>query len=321
MYLPELDRVFPLHPATRVFACQNPQAEGGDRKGLPRSFLNRFSRVTMVGLTGPDCTLILSSLHPGLPPSLLAQLVQFSEAVAGAAAQGELGRGVGWEFNLRDLLRLCSALQSDQPDLAPARWVELLYAGRMRSREARAVVWRLYQQTLGTNWPREEEEDYHSPAITLDPATLNIGHFSLPRGAATRSGPARQLLRGQASLLESLTGAVGRGWPILLTGPGQCGKTSLVEVLAGFAGATVETISLGPATDTTELLGGWEQCDTGRSVGELWARTQAWLAAVTREQLQHGGIEDGLLFCQRVLQLQQQFSKCKKVADRLKVWK
>jgi len=33
------------HEKTRLFACQNPLNQGGGRKGLPKSFLNRFTQV------------------------------------------------------------------------------------------------------------------------------------------------------------------------------------------------------------------------------------------------------------------------------------
>lgn len=33
------------HEKTRIFACQNPASQGGNRKGLPKSFLNRFTSV------------------------------------------------------------------------------------------------------------------------------------------------------------------------------------------------------------------------------------------------------------------------------------
>ena len=45
IYIPELDMTFQVKTGTRLFACQNPQYQGSGRKGLPRSFLNRFSRV------------------------------------------------------------------------------------------------------------------------------------------------------------------------------------------------------------------------------------------------------------------------------------
>jgi midasin len=45
VYVPELGRTFPCHADFRVFACQNPVHEGGGRKSLPTSFLNRFTKV------------------------------------------------------------------------------------------------------------------------------------------------------------------------------------------------------------------------------------------------------------------------------------
>jgi midasin len=47
VYIPELSASFRCPPSFRLFAAQNPLQEGGGRKGLPRSFLNRFSRVYM----------------------------------------------------------------------------------------------------------------------------------------------------------------------------------------------------------------------------------------------------------------------------------
>jgi hypothetical protein len=40
-------QVFRCPDSFRVFAAQNPVREGGGRKGLPRSFLNRFTRVAV----------------------------------------------------------------------------------------------------------------------------------------------------------------------------------------------------------------------------------------------------------------------------------
>ena len=45
VFIPELDMVFTVQPGTKLFACQNPMSQGGGRKGLPRSFLNRFTMV------------------------------------------------------------------------------------------------------------------------------------------------------------------------------------------------------------------------------------------------------------------------------------
>jgi midasin len=46
VFIPELAASFECPPSFRVFGCQNPLQQGGGRKGLPRSFLNRFTQVS-----------------------------------------------------------------------------------------------------------------------------------------------------------------------------------------------------------------------------------------------------------------------------------
>ena len=46
LFIPELNKTFDIGSrGTRFFACQNPLAQGGGRKGLPKSFLNRFTQA------------------------------------------------------------------------------------------------------------------------------------------------------------------------------------------------------------------------------------------------------------------------------------
>ncbi|RKP16577.1 P-loop containing nucleoside triphosphate hydrolase protein, partial [Rozella allomycis CSF55] len=45
VYIPELNKEFKVSKNCRIFAAQNPSCQGGGRKGLPKSFLNRFTQV------------------------------------------------------------------------------------------------------------------------------------------------------------------------------------------------------------------------------------------------------------------------------------
>ncbi|CAF4585169.1 unnamed protein product, partial [Rotaria sp. Silwood2] len=50
IYIPELNRTFYIHDKEthiplRIFACQNPYGQVSGRKGLPKSFLNRFTII------------------------------------------------------------------------------------------------------------------------------------------------------------------------------------------------------------------------------------------------------------------------------------
>ena len=138
VYIPELDLTFPLNPNTRVFGCQNPLSEGGDRKGLPKSFLNRFSKVYMSGLTPEDYKLICLTLHPELGQELVEKLVEFNQILdQQIVVQKKWGQsGAPWEFNLRDLLRWCDAIKGEamgdmvETKLDPGKFVRILYASR-----------------------------------------------------------------------------------------------------------------------------------------------------------------------------------------------
>lgn len=54
VYIPELNKTFKLGQQTRIFAAQNPLRQGGGRKGLPQSFLNRFTKVYLKKLDHSD---------------------------------------------------------------------------------------------------------------------------------------------------------------------------------------------------------------------------------------------------------------------------
>lgn len=51
LFIPELNRTFDIgdHGSrARFFACQNPSSQGGNRRNLPKSFLNRFTSVSLI---------------------------------------------------------------------------------------------------------------------------------------------------------------------------------------------------------------------------------------------------------------------------------
>ena len=62
VFLPELGRSYRCPPTFRVFCAQNPMIGGGGRKGLPQSFLTRFSRVYVEAMTEVDMQQIASGV-------------------------------------------------------------------------------------------------------------------------------------------------------------------------------------------------------------------------------------------------------------------
>ncbi|KAH8401432.1 hypothetical protein KR009_005450 [Drosophila setifemur] len=149
VYIPELNKSFHLAGSTRIFACQNPLKQGGGRKGLPQSFLNRFTKVYLRKLSTEDLLhvvnvkygkyfdqlsghfleLLDNATQDNLfdiyaekdakdttnPFDLAARLVRFSEQLDRGVASMEFGyKGGPYEFNLRDILRWCDLLHNSQ---------------------------------------------------------------------------------------------------------------------------------------------------------------------------------------------------------------
>lgn len=82
IYIPELGLSFQVqHEKTKIFGCQNPFTQGGGRKGLPKSFLNRFTQVFVDQLTSKDMEFIGDSIFPRIDKEIIAKMVEFSNRV------------------------------------------------------------------------------------------------------------------------------------------------------------------------------------------------------------------------------------------------
>jgi midasin len=113
VFIPELGCTFECPPTFRVFACQNPSTQGGGRKGLPKSFLNRFTKVYVDELVEDDYLFICRSLYPSVPSPLLSKLIALNRQLHdGTMLYRKFGHdGSPWEFNLRDVIRSCQFMQ------------------------------------------------------------------------------------------------------------------------------------------------------------------------------------------------------------------
>lgn len=136
VYVTELNRKFLINKtSTKIFACQNPYLQGGGRKGLPKSFLNRFSKVYVNKMSNTDLLEILKAMYSDcISVEHLASMIQFNEKLNQEVLVERLwgGSGAPWEFNLRDMFRWCELLvKNETPDQAnPGNYVFLLYASR-----------------------------------------------------------------------------------------------------------------------------------------------------------------------------------------------
>ena len=71
IFIAELGQTFRAPEGFRVFAAQNPLQEGGGRRGLPKSFLNRFTRVHVDLLQPEDLVFIAGASPAAASPNIV----------------------------------------------------------------------------------------------------------------------------------------------------------------------------------------------------------------------------------------------------------
>ncbi|CAN6468645.1 unnamed protein product [Victoria cruziana] len=258
VYIPELGLTFKCPPTFRVFACQNPTYQGGGRKGLPRSFLNRFTKVYVEELGIDDYFFICNSLYPSIPRPLLSKLISFNnrlyEDTMIRSAYGQSGSP--WEFNLRDVLRACQLIEGSSTSSADC-FLSVVYLQRMRTVDDRKQVMKLYEDVFGVKphmaaFPKVQINDRE---FSVGGACISRKHFQ----PAKVSRASSYLLPGMRHSMEAVVHCVKQGWCCILVGPPSSGKTSLIRLLSEITGNTLHEFSLSSATDMSELLGCFEQ--------------------------------------------------------------
>ena len=271
VFIPELGKTFHCPPSFRIFAAQNPLAQGGGRKGLPKSFLNRFSKVYVDSLTQSDLNAIVASTFPSIPCDLARAMVSFNRSVhEHVVDSGEFGdSGKPWEFNLRDVFRWCELLVALKPSGNLSGMVGSfardLYLQRFRSEADRRALEICFGQFFSTETMRQTAKDMaiHQNGSSLIGMTtlLNCPAQQDQQGHlfSTSDGP---YLRGLLNPMEALARCINMKWPCLLVGPSSSGKTTLLQAMATLADATLVNVCLTPSTDVNELVGGFEQIDT-----------------------------------------------------------
>ncbi|KAF2086406.1 midasin [Saccharata proteae CBS 121410] len=265
VYVSELDQTFHQHPGFRVFAAQNPHHQGGGRKGLPASFVNRFTVVYADIFRTDDLMLICKQSFPDVSDNEVETLIQF---IAELDTQVQLRRfgalGSPWEFNLRDTLRWLKLL-TGKSGLLPAGgmrdFLETIITQRFRSQADRRYALELF--SCATKSPTSARDYYHN----LDPENYQVGLGLLQRDKALRQCPQSHPVRiSQLPIMESMMISVQQNWPVILVGPPASGKTSLIKQLAATVGASLVVSSMNADVDAMDLVGGYEQVDPSRQV-------------------------------------------------------
>ncbi|KAI9152603.1 AAA ATPase midasin [Blastocladiella emersonii ATCC 22665] len=282
VYLPELDRSFDKHADFRIFGAQNPLEEGGGRRGLPKSFLNRFTQVHVMPLTDHDLMTIVADMHPNVAgDAVVRQMLEFnSQLHHKTMVAREFGMaGSPWEFNLRDVLRWLE-LMAKTGTADPAAFLDVLYLQCMQSDADRAKTLALWNAVTGADLVPA------NPDLLVTPESVAVGSVTVPRATGVGAGaafPAQHVLVPHSMLrpLHALLTSVHAGWMSMVIGPSGSGKTELVRAAAALTGNALVEFAMNSSVDALELLGGFEQVDRTRCIEQL---TRA-LAADSRRVL------------------------------------
>lgn len=289
IFIPELGKTFKVKHQTKLFACQNPLKQGGARRGLPVSFLNRFTQVYIDTLTKEDLLYIVKAQYAQLALDVLQKIVEFNCKVAHEVTETQSWghRGGPWEMNLRDIQRWCEALIDDSKSgrkICPGKYVDMLYINRMRTEEDKERMATTYDQIFLPEYPRSDS----NPQIVIDDENIIIGDVVLQRNKELMFKNRRALetnllvLRNQLPALKALTQNIKMNWLSILVGPTATGKSSIVQVLADLTGNDLHVVPVTSAMDVSDLLGGFEQVDYNRNLESLYDEIETITIQIVR---------------------------------------
>lgn len=268
VYIAELDQTFKRHPNFVLFAAQNPHHQGGGRKGLPASFVNRFTVVYADSFTDTDLKRICAKLFPGSPTTQTERLVDFVSLLNTAIVQERrLGvLGGPWEVNLRDIQRWLQLADRGTLQIDTKNFLDVIISQRFRSEQDREHVCRIYERIFDGAWTTAKSY-YHN----MTPECMQVGLGVMRRDVMLQEtpNPHLKMLPRDLSILESLMLCIEQSWPSILVGASGCGKTTLIRKLAAINGANLVELALSADTDTMDLVGGFEQIDHNREASSL----------------------------------------------------
>lgn len=289
VYIPELGKTFRVKKETRLFACQNPLKQGGARRGLPISFLNRFTQVYVDTLTQEDLIFIIESQYPTISKDIIHRVVKFNchivHEINVLQSWGHVGSP--WEMNLRDIQRWCDAMVNNQRsglDLSPGKFVDMLYVNRMRTCEDKIKMARIYDDLFHPTYKRSQE----NPQFEITESDILFGDVNMERNIDKKYRNRKDLksslvvMRNQLPVLKALAQNVKMNWLSIIVGSTATGKSSVVQVLADLTGNELQVVPVTSAMDVSDLLGGFEQVDYNRNLQTIFDKIESLTIQVIR---------------------------------------
>ena len=243
VFISELNRTFHLKSnSTRFFATQNPAETTHGRKSLPRSFLNRFSKIYMESLKEADYNQIFANLLPDTSEefrTLVLNLISWNE-----------------ELNLRDVLRFAKCVKhfkqgSDAPvslNFESALNFIVEPKIQLKSEDTEKTLRVLSQNSL-------------LPVFSSEEKLVKCGKFTLEKKSSEPPSFSDLQNSFDPETVESILGCLSNNFPVLITGSSGYGKIEIIKQLGALVGHEVFCMNLNSCTDVLDLFGKYTNFD------------------------------------------------------------
>lgn len=282
-YIPELNRTFSCHPQFRIFAAQNPHSQGGGRKGLPKSFVNRFTVVYCDPLTALDIKQICQKQFSTISSNIVSQVIEFIfETQRQTLIRSSFALAGGpWEFNLRDVLRWLSLLQGSGEVLHASYYANVIVRQRFRSLSDREHADELLVNAFSA------DASYRPSFVKHTATSLAIGRASISRHESfvSTTGGYSPIWSSLRETAESVLLCVQKAWPCILVGGPGSGKSSLINSLSKQCGSSLHVMPMNNDMDASDLLGSFEQRDINRSFVRVLSNVARFCEDVLRSDI------------------------------------
>lgn len=156
-------------------------------------------------------------------------------------------------------------------DLEVESFLNVLYVQRMRTATDRNEVLSIYKAIFDKN-----PSINLYPRVQLNPGYLVVGTAAIKRNLTRSniSGEQLKILPEIRQNLEAVAHCVQNKWMCILVGPSSSGKTSVIRILAQLTGFPLNELNLSSATDSSDLLGCFEQYNVFRNFRLVVTRVQ-----------------------------------------------